>query len=234
MSGRRGFKTTVRDLLRGRGYDIVRFTRMQLIEHQRIGVVLDVGANTGQFAKQIQRLGYRGRIVSFEPVAAAAALLQASAAKNPLWEVHQLALGDVDQTVSMNVSKNLVSSSILQQRPALGDADPTSRFFGTEIVKVATLDGLFDDLVREGERVLLKIDTQGYERQVLQGAESTLPRIVGLHLEVSLIELYEGEFLLLEAMQFLEQLGYHLASLEPSLPDPSSGQLLQVDLTLFR
>ncbi|WP_170169857.1 FkbM family methyltransferase [Nocardioides aurantiacus] len=207
---------------------------MQAIRHLEIDFVLDVGANTGQFASQIRRLGYDGTIVSFEPLSNALRVISQIAARDEKWTIQPYALGDVEQHLDIHVTRNLVSSSILEQGELLSRIDPGSTPVDTERILVRRLDSVYPDLVPRGARTLLKIDTQGYERQVLLGAGEWLETIAAVHLEVSLVELYGGEFLLSEALEFLESRGFRVLTMEPSLPDPVTGQLLQVDLTLDR
>src|SRR5215470_941975 len=87
--------------------------RVALMQGRRINVVLDVGANTGQFALFLRSLGYRGRIVSFEPLTEAFAALQRNGAGDTNWSLHNLALGDVETTATINISANSQASSFL-------------------------------------------------------------------------------------------------------------------------
>lgn len=234
MAESRTWRTVVRDLMRRRNYDVIRFTRMQVLRSEEIDVLLDVGANTGQFASQMRRLGYGGRIISFEPLPQALSTLAHASNRDPLWEVHPVGLGDHDDIMEIHVTHNLVSSSILAQRELLSRVDPTSAVASTQHITVRRLDGLWDALIPAASRVLLKIDTQGYERQVLAGCGERLADVRALHMEVSLVELYEGEFRIREALEALEAEGFQLATIEPTLPDVATGQLLQADLTLVR
>lgn len=194
-----------------------------------IGTVLDVGANTGQFARELRRAGYRGRIESFEPQQQAFETLQQRAAGDPAWRVHRLALGDRDGTAELNLAGNSLSSSILDMLPAHADSAPESRFVGTEVVSTRRLDALFGELAADGGKVFLKIDTQGFERQVLDGAAGCLAQIDTLQVEMSLVELYAGAPDFAELLALLGDHGYTLVGLEPGFADPATGRLLQTD-----
>src|SRR5215831_3678983 len=102
-----GLYHTLRRWLWKTGVDVTRSSplthRMQLIEKYAIDLVLDVGANTGQFARQLRQYGYTGRIVSFEPLRAALLQLQTQAARDPAWEVWPYALGDTVTKQSLNI-----------------------------------------------------------------------------------------------------------------------------------
>ena len=120
MGARRAVIARARNLLRGRGWDIIRWTglqhplgqRMRLLRHYGVTVVLDVGANEGQYGRELRLAGYKGRIVSFEPMAAPFAKLATAARSDPGWDVVQLALGEANAETEINVSRNSVSRPV--------------------------------------------------------------------------------------------------------------------------
>ena len=113
--------------------------------------------------------------------------------------------------------------------PAHLDAAPESRFVGSEQIEIQTLDAMFRDLVRPGEHVFLKVDTQGYEGRVLRGAEQSLRAIETVQLEMPLAPLYDGELGFGELVRLMLDDGFEIVGLEPGFSDPSTGRLLQVD-----
>jgi FkbM family methyltransferase len=199
-----------------------------------IDVVLDVGANAGQFARRIRAMGYRGRIVSFEPLSAAFRKLAANRNTFAQWRALHMALGDEDCTRRINVAGNSQSSSFLDMLPRHVDAAPKSAYVGTEEVTVRRLDSVFDEHCGPQEKCFLKIDVQGFEYAVLRGAERSLARCAGLHLELSLVPLYEGALPFAGMVEQLAARGFALTDLHPGFNDPRSGELLQVDGTFFR
>lgn len=207
---------------------------MHLLAHHGIDVVFDVGANEGHFARELRESGYRGRIVSFEPLSSAYAVLERAAARDALWLTEKAALGDASRDDELMISGNGESSSLLNMLPRHEQAAPSSAYVGTETVHVTTLDSRFQQYVAPNDTVLLKIDAQGYERRVLDGAAQSLPRIRGVQVELSLVPLYEGDTPLAEMISYLYERGFVLASFEPVFCDPRSGQLLQVDGLFFR
>lgn len=232
------FRYAIRRLLWKAGYDIWRFTpsshpiarKKQLFESYRIDTVLDVGANTGQFAQSLRDdLGYTGRIISFEPLSSAFDGLQRNAATDPAWEVLNIALGDTDETQVINIAGNSYSSSILNMLPTHLHSAPESAYVGTETIQVRTLDSLFRELCKSPGNVFMKVDTQGFESRVLKGAERSLEQIDTVQLEVSLIPLYESELLLSDMCLAMSNRGYTLVALENGFTDEASGQLLQID-----
>jgi FkbM family methyltransferase len=228
---------TVKRVLRRNGLDVVRYSpsshplarRARLIATYRINVVLDVGANIGQYGRQLRELGYRGRLISFEPLVAAFAQLKNTARSDGSWTTMNMALGDKEGTCAINVSGNSQSSSFCEMLKVHEDTAPGSRVIGTEIVRVTTLDCLIDQLCSRDDRILLKIDAQGYEKHVLDGAERALRRIDTLQMEMSLVPLYRDEMLFPKMIEWLAGREFQLVAVEPGFTDPTSGRLLQVD-----
>jgi FkbM family methyltransferase len=225
----------LRELVRRTGFDVVRYPYGQLQTWARvlklfdIGLVFDVGANTGQFAKHLRGVGYRGKIMSFEPLKSAYCQLAAYAARDPQWEVRNCAIGSADGSIDINIAGNSYSSSILDMLPAHRAAAPASKYVGKEQVPLRKLDTVLEELATPIERAFLKIDTQGYERHVLDGAERSLACIDTIQLEMSLVPLYDGEALFTDAYQRLFDAGYRPVSIMECFANQETGQLLQVD-----
>ncbi|SRR5260221_1463069 len=230
----------IKNALRKVGLQVKKYPDRDLKSRQtamkRFGInkILDVGANTGQFAMELRNYGFREEIVSFEPLSSAYKELEKNAKRDRKWTTRNLAIGDSDGEISINVSKNSQSSSILPMLPAHLQSAPQSAYISQEKVKIAKVDTLFDDYYRAGDKIMLKIDTQGYEKNVIDGAKMTLSRIKGIKLEMSLIPLYEDELLIWDMVKYVERMGFMLYSLENTYADPLSGQLLQVDGTFYK
>ena len=206
-----------------------------LLDHFRITLVLDVGANIGQYAGYLREAGYEGRIVSFEPLSAAHEALTRRAAGDADWIVApRMALGASPGEVEINVSGDSDMSSLLPMRGEILEVSPSSRTVARETVRLATLDQVFADYARDADRVLLKIDTQGYERQVLEGAGRVLPRLEGVQLELSLIPLYDGETTWLAMIDYFAERGFEPRLIIPGYFDRHLMRLLQVDGVFFR
>src|SRR5260370_18092929 len=140
----------------------------------------------------VRRGGFRGKIISFEPLAEAHSKLRQAAGSDPLWTVApRMALGDHAGTLLMHVAGSSASSSALPMLDAHLRAAPESAYIGTETVAVSRLDTVAEDLQVGGQNLFLKIDVQGFEPQVLDGATRLLDRIQGMELELSLTPLYD-------------------------------------------
>jgi FkbM family methyltransferase len=207
-----------------------------MLSSQGVNLILDVGANVGQFGRELRwHIGYGGRIVSFEPMKAAHQMLQKAAAGDGLWEIAgRSAIGAERGSIQINVAANSVSSSVLPMLGSHVDAAPESRYSSVEVVPLVPLDAVAMDYIREESVAFLKIDTQGYEGEVLRGAPETLKRVVGVQLELSLIPLYVGQKLMPELLQWMTEAGFELWGISPTFADPDSGRMLQVDAIFFR
>lgn len=208
--------------------------RIKLLKHFEIQTVLDVGANTGQFAYYTRNLGYRNSIISFEPLSSAFGILQKFAKGDPNWQICNCAIGNTDGTVEINISTNSQSSSILEIMPDHVKSAPDSAYKGKEKVNIHKIDTIIDKYTNELNRTFLKIDVQGFEKNVIEGAKKSIKMIKGLQLELSMIELYKGESLITDMLNIINDLGFTIFSLEPGFYDKNTGQLLQVDGIFYR
>jgi FkbM family methyltransferase len=217
------------DMVRHRPVPLHLVRRAHLLSRFGVTVVIDVGANAGQYALEARRIGYRGRIVSFEPLSTAFAALKSLAAADPAWRAVNLALGDHPGEAVLNVAANSWSSSLRPMLDAHLSAAPESAYVASETVAVERLDAVFDRYVQPGDRVWLKVDTQGHEHEVLAGAGAVLDRIDTIQLEMSAVQMYQGEVPFLDMYRQVESMGYACVHLEPGLVDPASERLLQLD-----
>jgi FkbM family methyltransferase len=208
--------------------------RCRLLRSGAITVVIDVGANIGQYAGAVRRCGFQGRIVSVEPLPEAHTSLVRSAKHDSRWEQHNLALGKRDGNITINVSANSVSSSALPMLTSHLDAAPQSVYTGTVLAKVRRLDTLRDQLVRPADRVWLKLDVQGLESDVLEGAGGTLEQVAGIEAELSLVPLYKDQELFYEVSEHLYSRDFFCAFLEPEFADPRSGHMLAINALFLR
>jgi FkbM family methyltransferase len=237
-------KKTIKKLSRSLGVDLKRYNvqtseaaKMQrLLAYNNIDLVFDVGANIGQYAKLLRELGYSGRIVSFEPLSSAYSQLKAVSEKDPLWEIApQAAIGNQEGEIIINIAGNSYSSSALPMLDAHLESAPESAYSGSETVKLSRLDTIAKDYIKsETKSIFLKIDVQGLEKQVLEGATAILPLVKGIKLELSLVPLYEGQVLFKEMIDIVEKLGYELYGIEPGFTAEKTGRMLQMDGIFFK
>lgn len=191
--------------------------------------VLDVGANVGQYGSLLRRAGYAGRIVSCEPLSGAFAQLQRRAAGDPAWTTLRTAVGRERGDTTINVAANSFSSSLLPMTDAHRLSAPGSDYVAQETVPVTTVRALVAGHEVAPERTLLKIDTQGYEAEVLAGAGDLLDQLGAVQLELSFVELYEGQELFDAHYERMRERGFRLHIIEPGFSSPEDGRMLQID-----
>ena len=234
-------KEMVRSLVHLSGYEIMSLSRAQadrrcvaaILKEQQINVVLDVGANIGQFARWIRNAGYAGNIVSFEPLSDAHQKLSQMAKRDSRWIVApRMALGSVSGRIEIHVARNGVSSSILPMLAAHKDAAPDSTYVEAQSVVLNRLDDVYS--ISQEDRLLLKVDVQGYERAVLDGAACLLRNCRAVIIEMSLVPLYEGQSLAMELWAHLMRVGFQACYFNPGFRDPRSGRMLQMDGVFVR
>lgn len=236
-------KNKIKGLFRSMGLELRRYNArsspsMQIsgaIKHCGTNILFDVGANKGQFACELREAGYADKIVSFEPLTSAYEELKNKAQKDAKWFIHdRVALGASSGEVKINIAGNSASSSVLPMLTTHSNIAPKSSYIGQETVPVITLDSVIADYCSEQSRPFLKIDTQGFEWEVLDGAEELLGQAYGVLLELSLVPLYEGQAMWLRLIQRMEEAGFMVWALIPGLTDPVTGQTFQVDGVFVR
>jgi FkbM family methyltransferase len=189
----------------------------EVLEDSHVNCVLDVGANVGQYGDFVRELGYLGQIISFEPVASTFAELERHTSADSNWRAVRTALGQRTGEVSINVTR---SSPLASLRTPLTDV-PARLAEGIQVDRRETttlrrLDEIFADYVTmSSPLVLLKLDTQGWDLEVLRGATGCLDKVVAIQSEVSVLPLYEGMPAWLESMAFIHELGFEPTGLFP-------------------
>jgi FkbM family methyltransferase len=198
------------------------------LEAHDIDTILDVGANVGQFALMVRRAGFAGRIISCEPLTGAFRQLSGRARRDERWTPVRTAVGSAPGTTTINVSANSFSSSVRTMTDAHLDNAPGSGYISTEEVEVTTVRDLVDEHSVDPARTLLKIDTQGFEDEVLAGAGDRLDEFAAIQLELSMVELYEGQSLFEDHYALMRDHGFRLHILEPGFSG-RTGQMMQCD-----
>jgi FkbM family methyltransferase len=182
----------------------------------------------------VRALGYKGKLVSFEPMADVYRQLQATSANDSDWDVVHSGIGDYNGTATINVSANSYSSSVLNILPLHVESAPDSIYTRQEPIQVQTIDTFVGQYYVPGKNLYIKIDTQGFERQVFEGCLKSLDKISGFQMELSLRPLYEGETLLDDMLNLLRENGYKLKLIDGGHRNYETGELLQVEGYFFK
>ncbi|HLH56563.1 MAG TPA: FkbM family methyltransferase [Verrucomicrobiae bacterium] len=208
-----------------------------LFRARNVKCVLDVGANFGQYASFLRDMvGYRGLIVSFEPVSECVVRLRDLAARDSDWVICDYALGAEDTAQEINVMKSLFFSSFLKPDDSLvKDFQTKNAVDRTESVRIRRLDSVIDGLRREHDldNIYLKIDTQGYDMEVLKGAEAAMKSVVALQTEMTFLPLYHQATPFREAFEIVGAHGFELSGLFPVSYD-SQMRLVEADCVFVK
>jgi FkbM family methyltransferase len=194
-------------------------------------LVLDVGANSGQFALELFNAGFTGRIISFEPLSSAHAALSEAAQYNPKWEVApRCALGATVGSAVINIAGNSFSSSLRPMLERHLAAAPQSAYVGNETVPVETLGSVIARRFPGGApRFALKIDTQGFEGEVLDGLGTHVEQCAAVLLEMPLDSLYGGAADLPTLFARLVKRDFRCVGLSPGYKNSRTGDAIEVD-----
>jgi FkbM family methyltransferase len=235
-------KKVIKRTLRHLGYDLVRYpSRETYGEHVRellktldIDLVLDVGAHHGEYGLLLRELGYAGRIISFEPVTVNFDVMAQCCAHDPSWQAHNLALGSEDADRSMNVmSDSFLNSFLAPSKVRWHDGNRVERI---DKVTVRRLDGLFDQMLNDASahNVFLKMDTQGWDLEVLRGADACISRIAAVQSEIPLKAIYEGMPSFLEVITECNRLGLEITGMFPVSRDTNNLAVVEFDCVTAR
>lgn len=212
------------------GYEIINRSRdhklyeghlINVLKKYGVNCILDVGANRGQYGLLLRSLGYKGRIISFEPVKATFGLLSAVSAKDPAWDVYNYALGSDEVVKTIKVIRNSDLSSFFKPNTTLDkmfEGNSGGKIEKEEPVSIKRLDAVFAEItgkIVSPVRFALKMDTQGYDLEVFKGAATVLKKISVLQSEIANIPLYQEIPDVVTALNAYRQQGFEITGLFP-------------------
>ncbi|MHB8422739.1 MAG: FkbM family methyltransferase [Leptospirales bacterium] len=207
---------------RWKDYDIANHTR-DLFHFLGIDCVLDVGANKGQYAYFLKTyVGYTGMILSFEPVPEIYEALEKRARFDPFWKVFPCALGAQIQNLPINVMKGETLNSFLSPiHGYLKDIDDYNEVSRTEMVPVRTVDSVLEecDSAHGYRSIFLKMDTQGFDQEVLKGATESLFRISAFQSEISCLPIYKEMTDYIQSLSIFRDKGFNVTGMFPIVRD---------------
>ena len=207
-----------------------------LLQFHRIDLIIDVGANRGQFVRLARSLGYAGEIFSFEPMAAYGEELRRAAAADGRWRFMPAAVGEVPGELDLHVFRDDEFSSL----HAINQAGEST--FGSlvaedhvEHVSVHTLDGMWPEISGgKAHRVLLKTDTQGHDLAVLSGATTVFPSVQAVLTEAAFLPIYDDAPLFVDLAKWLRPRGFVPSGLFPISHRPADLALIEIDAFFTR
>lgn len=195
----------------------------QLFALLKIDCVLDVGANAGQYRDFLRKhVGYKGNIVSFEPMPESVKLLKERARHDAKWLIEGYALGAVAARKSFNIMHSNEFSSFLEpNHTRIHRFNNLNRIQSTVEVDVRTLESVLPEI--EGRfkpySLYLKMDTQGYDLEVVKGAGESIRKFNALQTEASVKPIYQGMPDFVEVIRGLQALGFEVSGIFPNNPE---------------
>lgn len=209
----------------------------RLFERYAVDLVVDVGANVGQYRDFLRlEVGFKGWIVSFEPAPDCFATLSERARSDERWQVFAKALGATPGSATLKVAAHSTLNSFRDPDFSATEHSAKNREVIREVsVPVGTLDSALPDLLGRfgADNPYLKIDTQGFDLEVLRGAEHCLPRIRALQFEASVVPLYQGSPNYADMLKHLTDRGLSISALFPVAHDADL-RLLEFDCIMLR
>jgi len=228
------------------GYELIKRRKLNdtldqhlnnVIRQENINLIVDVGANAGQYARSLRLHGYAGKIESFEPLGSAFEELKAESNLDPSWRSYQLALGAENKVVTMHCYASSDFSSVLAVNGFARDRFKwRTDLDGTEEVQMQRLADVWPAIVEfiETPRCLLKLDTQGFDLEVLAGAGDALDQIYAIQAEISLKSIYDGAPRYLDALAEFESHGFEITGMYPVSRDKQTLAIVEYDCVMTR
>ncbi len=226
--------TIVNSSLRRLGLQIVRSSpELRSLPSYGFKTVLDIGASNGDFLRRVRPVLPEAVIHCFEPLPELFAQLQKSVSRDRRARAWNLALGDTDGAGVMHKNDGIFMSSLLPMTEETLRVFPDTKHWMPQDVTVRTLDAWAESQKLEPP-ILIKMDVQGYEGHVIRGGRATIKKAQVLLVEVSFVELYEGQWLFDQLYDAVRELGYRLVGMTYPLCDRISGRALQTDALFAR
>jgi FkbM family methyltransferase len=236
------FKAKVVQYLNQKGLTIVPFdsreaqlekVRYNWLIKQNINSIIDVGASTGGFATKARELFQSATIYSFEPIPRSYRTLTKKFASDKNFKAFNIALGNASGQFDFYLNEHVGASSFMEISDLQMDAHPNTQKYSKIKVPLDKLDNLIypDDLTTN---ILLKLDVQGYEIEVLKGADKLLKHIGYIYSEVCFEKLYEKQPLFDDIIDFLKERGYRIAGVENISRSLKDGTFLNADVFFTR
>lgn len=192
----------------------------KIFERFNVDCVFDIGANHGQHAEMLrQRVGFKGLIISFEPGPEAIAVLRRKALNDPLWRIEEMAVSTHDGEQTFNIMNDSEFSSLSSPKN-----DETTLFNHkntvkqTFKVKTENLKTALSRLEKEYkfQRPFLKLDTQGFDVEIISAAKDIMQKFIGLQSELAIKRLYQTSVDFRIALDIYESCGFKLSAFIPN------------------
>jgi len=211
----------------------------RMLSALKINCVLDVGSFHGDFARLLRRIGYIGLIISFEPVVSNFEVLEETRVDDAKWRTHRMALGATKGNAEIRVFAGTTFHSFFPPSEyGLSRFPDKLQVERTETVPVERLDNILDELVKDVEdpHIFLKVDTQGYDLEVVRGLGTKAAAIRALQIEMAVNPIYQDATnSFADALSYLQGLGFEVSGLYPvSFDSEDKVQVVEFDCLMCR
>ena len=233
-------KSVIKSTIKRFGYDIHDIhpeTTFFGLASLPIDVIVDVGANRGQFAERAVRVFPDAGLFCFEPVPEAFAQLEEWAKRVPNFvATYNVALGSEPGTQHFFVhADHTMSSSFLEPTELLEKEYPKTRRKKRIEVEVRRLDDYHGEIMKSDRKcILLKIDVEGFEMDVLKGSINTLGSIGAIIVEIHVVQLFKGHPSFREIDDFLYERNYRFSGFFFPPGTNASGRIVGFDAIYIR
>ncbi len=231
-------KQLIKNIVNATGFDIIRYqnreTDLSWLHSKKIATVFDVGANVGQFAEEARHELPDAQIYSFEPVKETYDVLVENFAGDKKFRAFNVGLGSKKENKEIKISAYSLSSSFLPQSKTLETVFPHTKEIGAETVSVELLDNIWREVGEPHEGVLVKMDTQGFEAEVISGGTACLSAAQAVLVETSFVEIYSGQPLFDDIYQLLKNLGFSYHGSLRAKRHPETGEVMFEDSIFMR
>lgn len=233
----------IRNFAKKIGYELIKSKKQPtlsnhlacVLSHYKIDTIIDVGANIGQFGQDLRNLGFRGKILSFEPVLETYQQLVENSLKDENWHTFNAALGEENNEAVINISDSSDLNSILNANEFGVKTFSHLAQKKQQLIKVYKLDNFISsNNLTLGSNIMLKTDTQGYDLKVFRGAKSILANIKCIVTELSLTPIYAEMPHYLEALSEYETNNFQVSGIYPISRNKSDLSLIEIDCVLVR
>ena len=200
-----------------------------ILSYFKVDMVLDVGANKGQFAEMIINNNYSKKIISVEPVQSAHLILINKSKRYSFWTVCPImAIGNDNSIIKFYETLNSQCSS--KKKPIKNKLDDY-HIINTFNVKQTTLKDFYkDNILEDYNSICLKIDTQGNELEILKSGKNILNKFRLIIIEISFDIDYEGQNSFMEIINYLLDNNFFIWSVQKVYEDISIGKTSYLDL----
>jgi len=217
---------------------VIDWALVEVIRTRGINCVIDVGGNRGQFAQRLRTLGYKGRIVSFEPSPSVLPVISAAAARDPEWIVRPVGLSSKAGQAELRMHEESQLNSLLDELPGVTEQIPKMERTGTASVTLSTLAAEFPGIIDgiADPCVLFKSDTQGHDMEVLRGAgdKGLDQAVVAVLVELVAQQIYIGQPVMTTVMEVIANDGFTAVAFEPLFESSDGLRMVELDGLFMR